>query len=174
MATTHLISGLPCSGKTTYSVGLRSDLNCVLFSLDRWLITAFGQYSIAEIGHEEHVRRVLACRDLIWDVASEFLKRDVDVILDDGFFLRENRMRFIERSTRVGVRAKIHFIDTPPHLLRARLEERNTRLPRFNFWIGLDTLEAFIGLFEAPSDDEGAELVVVKELSAGRPTASDK
>ena len=47
MATTHLISGLPCSGKTTYAAGLRADLNGVLFSLDRWLITAFGQYAIA-------------------------------------------------------------------------------------------------------------------------------
>src|SRR4029453_14316614 len=43
MPTAHLISGLPCSGKTKYAIGLRSDANCVLFSLDRWLITSFGR-----------------------------------------------------------------------------------------------------------------------------------
>ena len=64
MATAHLISGLPCSGKTTYAVGLRADANCVLFTLDRWLITVFGKFSIDAVGHEEHVRRVLACREL--------------------------------------------------------------------------------------------------------------
>ena len=41
MATLHLISGLPCSGKTTYAAALGADANAALFSLDRWLITAF-------------------------------------------------------------------------------------------------------------------------------------
>lgn len=173
MATTHLISGLPCSGKTTYAVGLRADINSVLFSLDRWLITSFGRYLIAEVGHEEHVRRVLACRELIWDAASELLKRGVDVILDDGFFLRENRMRCVELSRRSGASAKIHYIDTPLAVLRARLENRNARLPKYNFWIGPDALEAFAGLFEIPSHDEGADLIVVKDTSFARESSGD-
>ena len=167
MATTHLISGLPCSGKTTYATGLGVDLGGVVFSLDRWLITSFGTYSIADVGHEEHVRRVLASRELIWDVASEFLKRGIDVILDDGFFLRENRMRVIDQSRRLGADAKIHFIDTPLIVIRARLDVRNAKLPRFNFWIGPDTLQAFAELFEIPTNDEGAEVVVVRDSKYG-------
>ncbi len=173
MATTHLISGLPCSGKTTYACGLRADINSVLFVLDRWLITSFGRYSIAEVGHEEHVRRVLACRELIWEVASQFLRRGVDVILDDGFFLREHRMRLIDLSRGVGASAKIHFVDTSLRLLRARLEERNARLPKFNFSISPDTLEAFVGLFEAPSGDEGADVVIVREFALPRASSAD-
>jgi predicted kinase len=65
MPTLHLISGLPCSGKTTYAVGLTADADCVLFALDRWLISTFGRYSISSVGHEGHTRRVLACRELI-------------------------------------------------------------------------------------------------------------
>ena len=167
MATTHLISGLPCSGKTTYAAGLGVDQGGVVFSLDRWLITSFGTYSIADVGHEEHVRRVLASRELIWDVASEFLKRGIDVILDDGFFLRENRMRVIDQSRRLGADAKIHFIDTPLIVIRARLDVRNAKLPRFNFWIGPDTLQAFAELFELPTNDEGAEVVVVRDSKCG-------
>ena len=164
MPTVHLISGLPCSGKTTYAVGLRADANCVLFCLDRWLITSFGSYSIASVGHEEHTRRVLACRELIWDVASEFLRRSVDVILDDGFFLRDNRVRYVALSNAVGARVKIHFIDTPLTLLRARLEERNAQLPRYNFHIDPETLQGFLELFEVPSSHEGAEIVVVQNF----------
>src|SRR5436309_15291967 len=73
MATAHLISGLPCSGKTTYSMALSADADRVCFSLDCWLITSFGPYSIDSVGHDEHVRRVLVCRQLIWEVVSEFL-----------------------------------------------------------------------------------------------------
>jgi predicted kinase len=162
MATAHLISGLPCSGKTTYAAGLRADANCVLFILDRWLITAFGRYSIASVGHEEHTRRVLACRELIWDVASEFLRRSVDVVLDDGFFLRDNRMRYVGLSRALGAAAKIHFLDTPVAVIRARLEERNAKLPPYNFHIDAETLQGFLGLYEVPSEREGCEVVVVR------------
>lgn len=163
MATAHLISGLPCSGKTTYALGLRADTNAVLFSLDRWLITSFGRYSIASVGHEEHTRRVLASRELIWDAASEFLRRSVDVILDDGFFLRENRIQYVELCRAVGARAKIHFMKTPFEVVRARLEARNAKLPRYNFRIDPETLQGFLGLFEVPSEHEGADLVVVQD-----------
>ena len=161
----HLISGLPCSGKTTYAIGLRAGTNCVLFCLDRWLITAFGRYAIRSVGHEEHTRRVLACRDLIWDSASELLRRSVDVILDDGFFLRDHRIRHVELAAVVGASATIHFIDTPLRVVRARLERRNANLPPYNFHIDPETLQAFLALFEEPSDAEGAELLLVRDPS---------
>ena len=160
--TLHLISGLPCSGKTTYASALRTDTNAVLFSLDRWLITAYGKYAIAAVGHEEHTRRVLACRELIWLAASDSLRRCVDVILDDGFFLRVNRAQYIERGKAIGAQVKMHFIDTPLDCVRPRLEARNRRLPFYNFHIDPQTLTAFAALFEVPSPEEGAELIVVR------------
>jgi predicted kinase len=55
------------------------------------------------------------------------------IILDDGFFLRENRVRYVELSNAAGARAKIQLMDTHITVIRARLEERNAKLPRYNF-----------------------------------------
>jgi hypothetical protein len=72
-------------------------------------------------------------------------------------------MRHVELAAAVGARTKTHFIDTPIEVVRARLDQRNVRLPRFNFQINPDTLRGFAALFEIPSDAEGAEVVVVRE-----------
>lgn len=162
MPTAHLISGLPCSGKTTYALRLREDVDGVLFTLDRWLLTAYGPYAILDVGHMEHFRRVLAGRDLIWEMASEFLQRDVDVILDDGFFLRDDRKKYAKLASDLGAAASIHFIDTPVDILRARVDQRNAELPRFNFRIDPKALDAFAAVFQKPSSDEGADVVLVQ------------
>jgi predicted kinase len=161
MAAAHLIAGLPCSGKTTYSTALASDINAVHFALDYWLITAFGRYSIESVGHEEHVRRVLACRELIWRSAESLLVRGVDVILDDGFFFRDNRIQQIKLAAALGAQVRIHYLSTPVDILRSRIERRNAHLPKYNFHIDVDMLNIFIGLFETPSADEGAPVQVI-------------
>lgn len=123
--TLHLISGLPCAGKTTYAERLRAERNAVHFALDRWLITCFGRYVVDGVGYAEHLRRVYACRELIWSVAVELLRRKADVILDDGFFLRRDRRYYVSLAHDSGANAAIHFIDTPAAVLRARLADRN-------------------------------------------------
>lgn len=170
MPTLHLISGLPASGKTTYALALQAETRGVLFCLDRWLITAFGRYSLPSVGLDEHTRRVLACRELMWDSASEFLGRGTEVILDDGFFYREHRMRHIALAAEAGARTVIHHVDPPLALVRERLERRNADLPRYNFHIDPATLDGFLAMYERPSPDEGAEVAVVTDVTqvAGR------
>ena len=161
MATAHLISGLPCSGKSWYAVRLEAAIGALRLSLDQHLIAAFGRYSIAEVGDDEHVRRVLSTREAIWAAAAAHLDRGIDVILDDGFFYRRHRMAVIERAKERGAQSKLHFCDAPMSVLRTRLQARNARLPPHNFAIDPDLLEKFVLLFERPSDDEGAELELI-------------
>lgn len=162
MTTLHLISGLPCSGKTTYAAALKADTGAITFCLDYWLITLFGKYSIDSVGHDEHVRRVLACRELIWELAQEFLRRETDVILDDGFFLKENRVKYAKLAEGIGAKAKVHFLDTSEEILRARITQRNSALPLFNFSITPVMLKAFICIFEAPSPNDVIDLVRIE------------
>ncbi len=133
------------------------------------MVTAFGRYEITTVGHQEHTRRVLACRELIWEPASALLRRRVDVILDDGFFLRDHRVRHIALAAALGATTTTHYLDTPLDTIRVRLDARNARLPAFNFHIDPGMLVGFHGLFEVPSLAEGAEVVVVRDPAAPRP-----
>ena len=163
MATVHLICGLPAAGKTTYSTALKETTGGVLLSLDRWLITTFGQYSIDALGRDEHVRRVIACRKLIWSVAEEFLNRDLDVILDDGFFLREHRAQFAAMAKRMQADTTVHFVNTGKDTIASRLKNRNQALPPENFEINPSMLEQFLYWFELPSANEGLHVIEVVE-----------
>ena len=102
------------------------------------------------------------------DSASEFLRRSVDVILDDGFFLRHHRVRHITLAAPINAAARIHYIDTPVDIIRVRLEARNALLPAFNFYIDPATLVAFSALFEVPSTEEGADVVIVRDAADRR------
>jgi predicted kinase len=163
--TLHLISGLPCAGKTTYAERLKSERDAVYLSLDRWLFTAYGRYPIDVVGYVEHGRRVYACRELMWSVAAQFLSRGADVILDDGFFLSYDRRHYVASARAIGAGAVIHFIDAPADVLRARLAARNLDPGEYSFEIAPDALDGFISFYERPSEDEGADLVVVSGAS---------
>jgi predicted kinase len=162
VATLHLIAGLPCAGKTTYAEQLKERRDAALFSLDRWLITLFGRYALAEVGHMEHARRLYACRELIWAAGTELLRRDADVILDDGFFLRNDREQYITRARELGATTALHFIDTPLDTLVARLVARNRAPGAFHFDVAPEDIATFNAFFEPPSASEGADLIVVR------------
>ena len=161
MAIVHLISGLPGAGKSTYAQQLQLRTGAVVFTLDRFLITLFGRYDVPDVGGAEHVRRVLACREVIWMSTEKLLARGSDVILDDGYFLREHRRKVVDAAVALGASAKIHFIDTPLPEIRRRLADRNRNLPVYNFAIEPETLEGCLRLFETPSDADAAEIIVV-------------
>ena len=88
-------------------------------------------------------------------------KRGVDVILDDGFFFREHRKKHIKWAVEIGTEAKIHYLSASAEVLKRRVEVRNACLPKYNFRIDPGMLDVFVSLFETPSIDEGAQIVII-------------
>ncbi len=91
---------------------------------------------------------------LLWDLASKALVLGVDVILDFGFWAREEREDFRLRARQLGASSEIHFLDVPEEELMRRLEKRNLETSHTSFVIREEAMKPWIAFFQPPTPDE--------------------
>ena len=87
-------------------------------------------------------------------MASRALELGNDVVLDFGFWAREEREDYRSRAKRLGASSELHFLDVPPEELLRRLRTRNERPSEHSFIIPEDMMSPWISLFEKPMPDE--------------------
>src|SRR3954467_9955429 len=87
VATLPLMVGLPCSGKTTLARKLEHERSALRLTPDEWQLRLFGQ----DAEEPEHEARHSLIEALLWDLASRALVLGTSVILDFGFWAREER-----------------------------------------------------------------------------------
>jgi predicted kinase len=154
MATVHLIVGLPCAGKTTYSKKLEVEQSALRLTLDEWHIRLFGQDFTLDFQHPEHDARHELIEDIMWDVAARALQLGTNVILDFGFWGKSEREDYRTRAAELGANSVVHFLNVPEEVLLSRLEVRNASLPEGSFQIPTPKLLEWMQIFQAPTEDE--------------------
>lgn len=142
--------GLPCSGKSTLARKLEHEHSALRLTPDEWQIRLFGQDAEAP---EHHTRHTLI-ETLQWEVASRALVLGINVILDYGFWAREEREDFRARAKQLGARSEVHFLDVPEHELLRRLAQRNAQGSPLAFHIPEEMMRPWIAFFQKPTPDE--------------------
>jgi len=150
VATVHLMVGLPCSGKTTLARTLEHEHAALRLTPDEWQIRLFGQ----DAEEPEHDARHTLIETLQWKVASRALALGINVILDYGFWAREEREDFRSRAKRLGASSEVHFLDVPEKELRRRLAQRNAQRSPSAFQIPEEMMKPWIAFFQRPTSDE--------------------
>ena len=117
MATLHLMVGLPCSGKTTLARALEREHSALRLTPDEWHVRLFGQ----DAADPQHDARHSLIEALQWEVAERALALDTSVVLDFGFWAREEREDFRSRAKRLGARSEVNFLEVPSDELLRRL-----------------------------------------------------
>jgi predicted kinase len=150
VATLHLMVGLPCSGKTTLAQKLEHELPALRLTPDEWQIRLFGQ----DAEEPEHDARHSLIEAMLWNIASKALELGTNVILDFGFWAREEREDYRSRAKQLGASSEVHFLDVPEDELKRRLAIRNSQLSQASFHIPENMMKPWIAFFQKPTPDE--------------------
>jgi predicted kinase len=150
MATLHLMIGLPCSGKTTLARKLENERSALRLTPDEWQLRLFGQDAV----EPEHDTRHGLIEAMLWNLASRALVLGTNVILDFGFWAREEREDFRSRAKQLGASSEVHFLDVPGDELLRRLTIRNSQPSQETFNIPEESMKRWIAFFQRPTPDE--------------------
>lgn len=150
MATLHLMVGLPCSGKTTLARQIEPARSALRLTPDEWQLTLFGQ----DATEPEHDARHGLIEAMLWDLAARLLVLGTSVILDYGFWAREEREDFRARAEKLGASSEVHFLDVSEDELLRRLAARNSEMPRGAFHIPVAMMKSYFNVFQPPTADE--------------------
>lgn len=154
MSTIHMIHGYLGAGKTTFAQQLETEINCVRFSPDEWIVTLYGHNPPAE-KFAEYYDRVLQIIDQQW---QRIVHCGIDVVLDFGFWRRESRDRIRQWAQEYDAGVMLYCVRCSEQLMRERCRARNQNLGG-SLLIEDNTFEVLRSRFEPLSDDEPHTLI---------------
>ena len=144
--------GKLCSGKTTYAKKLQKEGKAVILSVDEIMLAVFGQ----DAG-EKHDDYVAGIKRYLYQKTLEIIHSGLDVILDWGFWTKEERADARSFFGLNGITNEMHFIDIDDYEWRRRIEKRNQEvLARIGnaYYVDDGLLEKFNAIFEKPDPSE--------------------
>ena len=155
--TLYLMVGLPGSGKTTRAKELEQETRAVRFTPDEWHIFLFGDdfgdnSPEARALHDQRHDRV---EQLMWSLGKRLLAQGVSVILDFGFWAREQREEKYREAQALGADFQIRYVHAPLEELCRRLDAR-ARADRKDVFqtITRQDMEQWAALFQEPDEAE--------------------
>jgi predicted kinase len=141
-----LICGLPGSGKTTLAKQIAKEARAVRLSPDEW------KHALRQDYYDEEGRVLLEAQ--LWRLGEELLTLGQNVILENGFWAREERDELRLAGRKLGALVELHYLDAPVEELWRRLVRRNSAAMPGTVPIIRPDLEKWAMQFEAPNAAE--------------------
>ncbi len=139
MATLFLICGLPGAGKTTLAKQLEASRSALRLCPDEWIARILE--NPADTVELDRLRDPV--ESLQWDVARKALSLGINVILENGFWARQERAIFQSRARTLGASVELHFLNVPKDELWSRLNKRNSDRPEGTFIVTKEQLDSW-------------------------------
>jgi predicted kinase len=152
VATLILICGLPGAGKTTLAKQIERERPALRLSPDEWIAVI-----LADPNDQAELDRLRTPVETVqWNVAMDVLALGVDVVIEWGFWSREERRVFRERAQALGHRVELRYLEVGNDELWERLSRRNADVPPGSFVVTKGQLDLWSSWFEPPTPEEMA------------------
>jgi predicted kinase len=146
----YMICGFIGAGKTTFAKKLEAKTEAVRITKDEWLIKLLGHDPRVE-GFGEYDAKMC---ELSNDVAFQFVEHGVDVIIDNGFGVREQREEMKKRIESVGAEAVLYYVKCPMKVMKERVINRSSNLTEDSFEIDEGLFDSYVKYWQPPGEDE--------------------
>ena len=154
----YLICGFIGAGKTTFAKKLEEKTGAVRITKDEWSISLIGNDPTID-GFEQWDRKII---ELSRDVAFQLAKKGNDVIMDEGFWEKEERDKMKRKIAAIGAKAALCYVETPIEMMRDRVVGRNNNLTKDSFKISKEMFDNYLKYWQPPSEDE--DYVLAKDM----------
>ena len=151
----HIIVGFISSGKTTFARKLEKETGAIRFTKDEWMVRVFGNTPPKD-KFEEYDNKMAS---LATDMALKCLEAGIDVIIDEGFWVKEHRDAISEKIKSVGAIPKLYYLEVPFEIMKARTITRSENPPVDSFNIDEESFDQYWKHFQPPGKDEEFELI---------------
>ncbi|QBD76826.1 ATP-binding protein [Ktedonosporobacter rubrisoli] len=146
----YLICGFIGAGKTTFAKKLEEKTGAVRITKDEWSIRFIGNDPTID-GYEEWDRKIIG---LSRDIAFYLAEKGIDVIMDEGFWAKEERDELRRKIDAIGAKAVMYYVETPIETIRERIVGRNNTLTKDSFKISREMLDNYLMYWQPPREDE--------------------
>ena len=106
--------------------------------------------------------RTERCEQQIWSVARQTLGLGTDVVLELGFFKRDQRTRARALAEAAGVAVEVHLLDVPREVRRERVRRRNQGSATYTIEVDDAMFDWAEGYYEPLDDAERAGADVIR------------
>lgn len=153
--TLHLLCGKIAAGKSTLARRLASEHHAILLSEDFWLSRLYPG-EVANL--EDYLRCSGRLKQAMGPHIEALLRAGLSVVLDFPANTRQQRDWLRSRFEAGGTSHRLHYLDVPDAVCKARLKRRNLE-GAHEFAPSDDDFDLITRYFVPPAADEGFEIV---------------
>ncbi len=154
--TAYILCGFIGSGKTTFAKKLEKDTGAVRITKDEWMVKIFGNTPVKDKFHEYDGKVTVLSRE----IALQFLRHGVDIILDEGFWVKSQRDEIKKSIEKIGASAVLYYVQCPMDVMKKRTLERSRNPDKNSFEISEKMFDNYVKFWDPPHIDEKYILAV--------------
>lgn len=147
MAKVLLLCGKICCGKSTYARSLGSGY--VTLSCDELMLSLFEE----QLG-DKHQEVTEKSKKYLLSLAGQILNAGANVILDWGFWKKEERLAVRKQLEAAGHSTELIYLKLSEEEWKRRIAKRNRERDPLSYYVDDNMVQLFGSMFEEPGEDE--------------------